>query len=167
MHGFLAALFIGAAAGVVDVAPMLLRGSSARASLAAFVHWLALGLLIPYLRWGTPPWLVGLLAAELLALPILVIVSEEEPDAWPPIGAMSAILGALVGWAGSVCVRRCFAAVAPKGRPPASSRPQKTPARQQNRAANTRHQAHPPARGSARSATWPMGPSSSFVKPTG
>ena len=50
------------------------------------------------------PWLEGLLAAELLALPILIMVTEEEPSAWLPIGAMSAALGALVGWAGSVWV---------------------------------------------------------------
>jgi hypothetical protein len=89
---------------LIDVAPMIARGSSARANISAFVHWLALGLLIPYLHWGLTPRLTGLLAAELLAVPIIVIVTEEEPGAWLPIGVMSALLGALVGWAGAVWV---------------------------------------------------------------
>ena len=104
MHGFWAALLIGAIAGLIDVAPMIARGSGVRANISAFVHWLALGLVIPYLHWGLAPWLTGLLAAELLALPIIAIVTEEEPGAWLPIGVMSALLGALVGWAGSVWV---------------------------------------------------------------
>ena len=104
MHGFWTALLIGAVAGALDVAPMVARGSGARANASAFVHWLVLGLVIPYLHWGFAPWLTGLIAAELLALPVIVMVSEEEPGAWLPIGAMSAVLGALVGWAGSVWV---------------------------------------------------------------
>ena len=104
MHGFWAALLIGVVAGVIDVAPMVARGNSGRDNVAAFLHWLALGLVIPYLHWGLAPWLTGLIAAELLALPVIVMVTKEEPGAWLPIGAMSAVLGALVGWAGSVWV---------------------------------------------------------------
>ncbi|GEM90355.1 hypothetical protein [Oceanithermus desulfurans] len=104
MQGVAAALFIGAVAGLVDVAPMLARGSGARANVSAFVHWLVLGLVIPYLHWGLASWLTGALAALLLALPVIIIVTEEEPGAWLPIGVMSVFLGALVGWAGALWV---------------------------------------------------------------
>ncbi len=104
MHGFTAALLIGVAAGLLDVVPMVLQGQSWRANLSAFLHWLALGLVIPYLHWGLVPWLAGSLAGLLLALPIIAMVGEEEPGAWLPIGLFSLLLGAAVGWAGAVWV---------------------------------------------------------------
>ena len=104
MHGFTAALLIGVVAGLLDVVPMVLQGQNWRANLSAFLHWLALGLVIPYLHWGLAPWLTGSLAGLLLALPIIVMVGEEEPGAWLPIGLFSLLLGAAVGWAGAVWV---------------------------------------------------------------
>ncbi len=104
MKGILAALIIGVVAGLLDALPMLWQRQRPRAVLAAFVHWLALGLVIPYLRWGLAPWATGALAGLLLAVPVIVMVSEEEPGAWLPIALSSLVLGAAVGWAGAAWV---------------------------------------------------------------
>lgn len=104
MHGIWAALTIGAVAGALDALPMVLQKQKPRAVFSAFLHWLALGLLIPYLHWGLSPRLTGALAGLLLAVPVIVMVGEEEPRAWLPIGLASLLLGAAVGWAGAVWV---------------------------------------------------------------
>jgi len=104
MNGVAAALVIGAVAGLLDALPMLWQRQRPRAVLAAFLHWLALGLVIPYLRWGLAPWATGALAGVLLAVPVIVMVGEEEPGAWLPIGLSSPVLGAAVGWAGGLWV---------------------------------------------------------------
>ncbi|WP_457637606.1 hypothetical protein [Oceanithermus sp.] len=97
MQGFWAAFTIGVVAGLLDAAPMVFQGQSRRAVLSAFLHWLALGLVIPYLHWGLTPWLTGAVAGLLLAVPVIVMVGEEEPEAWLPISLSSVLLGAAVG----------------------------------------------------------------------
>ena len=104
MHGIYAALAIGIVAGIIDVLPMLLQKMPARANASAFVHWVALGVVIPYVHWGIAPWLKGALIALLFAIPILLIVTETDKKAFIPIAAMSLLLGAGVGWAGAVFV---------------------------------------------------------------
>jgi len=104
MHGIYAALTIGIVAGILDVLPMLLQKMPARANVSAFVHWVALGVVIPYVHWGMAPWLKGALIALLFAIPILLIVTETDKKAFIPITAMSLLLGAGVGWAGAVFV---------------------------------------------------------------
>ncbi|GEM_PF-2934108 len=68
------------------------------------MHWLALGIIIPYVSWNVAPWLKGLVLAELLALPIIAMVIKEDARAWLPISLFSAALGAMVGRAGSLWV---------------------------------------------------------------
>jgi len=104
MHGMNAALMIGFVAGIVDVLPMVLQKMPWRANASAFVHWVALGLVIPYVHWGIAPWLKGMLIALLFAVPILLIVTETDKKALIPITVMSLLLGAGVGWAGAVLV---------------------------------------------------------------
>jgi hypothetical protein len=104
MHGFWAALAIGVAAGFLDAAPMLLQKRAGRAAAAAFLHWLALGLIIPYLGWGFAPWLTGALAGVLATVPVVVMIGEQEPGAWRPVLGAAMLLGAGVGWAGAAWV---------------------------------------------------------------
>lgn len=98
---FLIALFIGAIAGMVDVIPMILQDLNLYACSSAFIHWLALGTIIPYVAWNVKPWLKGLVIAELTSLPIAIIVAEKEPISIIPILLFSAVLGILVGIAGN------------------------------------------------------------------
>jgi hypothetical protein len=93
-------LLIGITAGVIDVIPMLLQNINKYACVSAFIQWVVLGLIIPYINWNMQPWIKGLIVAELLAFPVMVLVLEKEPKSIIPIAIFSAVLGALVGIAG-------------------------------------------------------------------
>jgi hypothetical protein len=93
-------LVLGAAAGVVDVLPMIRLGTSRHAMASAFVHWLVLGVVITYIQLGLPGWLKGLVVALLAAAPVAILVAETDPAALVPIGVMSSVLGIAVGHVG-------------------------------------------------------------------
>jgi hypothetical protein len=101
MKEIIIALVIGIIAGVIDIIPMLMQKMKKTANLSAFIHWLVLGLIIPFVSWGIAPWLKGLIIAEISAIPILLIVAAEDKKAIIPITIMSAILGIGVGVAGA------------------------------------------------------------------
>jgi len=101
MNDFLIALMIGIIAGIIDIIPMILQKMDKYANLSAFIHWLVLGLIIPFVSWDIAPWLKGLIIAEISAIPILLIVVKEDKKAIIPITLMSAILGIGVGLAGA------------------------------------------------------------------
>lgn len=100
------AILIGALAGVVDVAPMVLRGLDRFSCVSAFVFWCVQGLVISRMDLSLAAWLKGLVVAELSALPILVMVAGTDPAAVPAVAATSAVLGAAVGSAASRFARR-------------------------------------------------------------
>jgi hypothetical protein len=96
---------IGIVAGIIDVLPMIAQKMNWVANLSAFMQWLALGLVIPYVDWPlVAPWLKGAIIALLFAIPILLIVGAEDKKALMPITIMSLLLGAGVGLAGAVFV---------------------------------------------------------------
>jgi hypothetical protein len=99
------ALSIGLIAGVIDVIPMLFQGIDKFACLSAFIQWLVLGLIIPFIKWKIAPWLKGLLVGELAALPIMILVFEKEPVSIIPIMIFSAVLGTFVGIAGAKLIK--------------------------------------------------------------
>ncbi|HLO92269.1 MAG: hypothetical protein ACM3ME_01640 [Chloroflexota bacterium] len=101
MNKFLTALIIGIIAGTIDVIPMIFQRIDKYACISAFVQWVVLGLIIPYVDWNIQPWLKGLIIAEMAALPIMVLVFAKEPQSIIPIVIFSAILGVLVGIAGA------------------------------------------------------------------
>lgn len=90
-------LAIGILAGIVDVVPMIIQKLDKFACWSAFVHWVIMGIIISYINIPLSPWLKGLLIAVVSALPVIILVSKEEPFSIIPILIMSAILGALVG----------------------------------------------------------------------
>jgi hypothetical protein len=106
MKKVMTALSLGIAAGIVDVLPMIIQGLNGYACLSAFVHWMVLGVLIPFVNWNIQPWAKGLIIAELTAVPVMIIVSENEPLSVVPMIILSAVLGALVGWAGNRFVKQ-------------------------------------------------------------
>jgi hypothetical protein len=97
MRNIVVALIIGLCAGIIDVVPMIIQKIDKPACISAFVQWLVLGLIIPYVNWDIQPWLKGLIIAELAALPIIILVFAKEPKSIIPIIIFSAILGAAVG----------------------------------------------------------------------
>ena len=101
MKSVLIALVIGIVAGLIDVIPMILQKMDKNANASAFVHWVVLGLIIPFVHWNLTPWLKGVIIAELSAIPVLFMVIPHDKKALFPIVIMSAILGAGVGWAGA------------------------------------------------------------------
>ena len=97
MPKLLIAILIGAAAGIIDIIPMLLQKLNKYVTISAFLHWVAAGIVLTYLDVPLAPWLSGLAFGELLAVPVAVMVAKDEPKSAPIILGMSAILGTLIG----------------------------------------------------------------------
>jgi hypothetical protein len=97
MSRLVKALLIGALAGIVDVLPMIAMGTTTEAIVSAFLHWVFLGFVITYLVLPVRYWMKGLLVGLAAAVPVVALVSGEDPKALVPIFAFSAVLGAAVG----------------------------------------------------------------------
>lgn len=97
----LIAISIGVVAGAIDVLPMIKQKVDKHSCIAAFVHWLVLGLIIPFVDWNIQPWLKGLIIAELFAIPVAIMTYPRDRKAIMPIFIFSAILGVGVGSAGA------------------------------------------------------------------
>lgn len=87
------ALIIGIIAGIIDATPMLIQKMDKFACLSAFLHWIFLGLIIPFVNWGIQPWLTGLIIGLLAAIPVITMIYKQGKKAAIPILFMSAVLG--------------------------------------------------------------------------
>jgi hypothetical protein len=101
MEKALIAIGIGIIAGVIDVIPMIIQKLDKQAIWSALIHWMVLGLIIPFVSWNMDPWLKGLIIGEISAIPILIIVVKEDKKAMIPILTFSAILGMGIAIAGA------------------------------------------------------------------
>ncbi len=101
MNDIFIALIIGVTAGIIDVIPMIIQKLEKSANLAAFFHWVVLGLIIPFVDWDIVPWLKGLIIGEIAIIPTLFIVFPKDKKAMIPMIIMSAILGIGVALAGA------------------------------------------------------------------
>lgn len=101
MNNILIALCIGVAAGIIDVTPMIIQKLDKTANWSAFIHWVVLGLIIPFVHWDIDPWLKGLIIGVLTTVPVMIIVAQNGKKALIPMTLFSAILGTGVGIAGS------------------------------------------------------------------
>lgn len=95
------ALLIGLCAAIIDVTPMILQKLEKSANISAFIHWLVLGTIIPFVDWDIQPWLKGLIIGEMVSLPVMVLVFAKEKKAVIPIILFSAVLGMGVAIAGA------------------------------------------------------------------
>lgn len=101
MNTVLISIAIGAAAGLLDILPMVLQKQEKRAIISAFLQYFFAGTLIVNTNlFGLPWWLQGGLIALALALPVVVIVSEKDRKAAPIICGMAIVLGTLISVAG-------------------------------------------------------------------
>ncbi|MBN1119043.1 MAG: hypothetical protein JXA77_17670 [Bacteroidales bacterium] len=97
MKKYLMALLMGAAAGITDVIPMFIMQLNWYANLSAFVHWVVLGLIIPFVSWNMKSWLKGVIIAVISAIPVIILTLEDGSESIGPILLSSVILGALIG----------------------------------------------------------------------
>ncbi len=101
MRMFLLSILLGVGAGIIDIAPMVLKKLDKYSILSAFIQWVVLGVIISYSNvFGLESWLNGLVVAELLSLPIAILVMKNDRESVPVILIMSAVLGSLVGLIG-------------------------------------------------------------------
>ena len=101
MKTFLFAMLSGIVAGGIDILPMVLKKMDRYSILSAFVHWVVLGVIIPYVNWNMHPSVRGLIIAVISAIPIMLIVAKEDVQAVIPMLIFSVILGLLLGFVSS------------------------------------------------------------------
>lgn len=93
-------LLIGTIAGLIDVAPMTFMELGWHANTSAFLHWLILGIIIPFVSWDLYGWIKGAIIGLISAAPIILLTLEKDSSSVLPIIGSSIVLGALVGLAG-------------------------------------------------------------------
>lgn len=101
MYNFLIAILIGFTAGLIDIVPMIIQKLDKRDIVSAFLHYFALGLIIPFVNWEIAAWLKGIVIALLTSIPIMTIVYPRDKKAIMPMLIFSLILGAGIGLAGA------------------------------------------------------------------
>nr|WP_321355639.1 hypothetical protein [uncultured Draconibacterium sp.] len=104
MNDFLIAVIIGLVAGLIDIIPMIARKLNKRDTISAFIHYFALGLIIPFVSWEVAPWIKGIVIALLTAIPIMIIVYPKDKRAIIPMIVFSLILGSGIGIAGATFI---------------------------------------------------------------
>ena len=92
-------LLLGTVAGVLDVIPMLLQGLTWDANISAFLLWVVSGFMLATSNLKLSPVLKGIVIAFACLLPSVFIIGWNDPLALVPVGAMTLILGALLGFA--------------------------------------------------------------------
>jgi hypothetical protein len=101
MNDFLIAIIIGIVAGLIDSIPMIIRKLDKQDTVSAFVHYFAMGIIIPFVNWGIAPWIAGIIVSVLTATPMMIIVYPKDKKAVVPMIVFSVILGAGIGLAGA------------------------------------------------------------------
>jgi len=92
-------VLLGAAAGLLDLVPMLLQGLTWDANLSAFFLWVVAGFFLATTSLKLAPVLKGILIPFLCLLPSAFIIGWQEPFSLLPIAVMTLLLGALLGFA--------------------------------------------------------------------
>jgi hypothetical protein len=97
MSKLLTTLAIAVAAGLVDIAPMLLRGVERMQIFSVFTHWFVTTIFISYAVMPLHPAMKGALIGALSTLPVLIMYAQTHPERLLPIFAISIGLGAVIG----------------------------------------------------------------------
>jgi len=98
MPKILVGIGLGAVAGVIDVIPMIMRGLTWDANISAFSLWVVSGFLIAASELKINNALKGIIISFLVLLPAAILVGWEEPVSLVPMGAMTLVLGGLLGY---------------------------------------------------------------------
>jgi hypothetical protein len=98
MHKLLISLFIGLAAAVIDITPMLLQKTDRLFIASAFFVWLVLGLFIPKINFVANAVLNGVIIAVLFVLPLSFLIYKLDPKGLLIVIITTIILGGCVGY---------------------------------------------------------------------
>ena len=96
---------LGVVAGVLDVIPMWLQGLTWDANLSAFFMWVVSGFMMATSNLRLAPVLKGILIPFICLLPSAFIIGWKEPFSLIPIGIMTLVLGAMLGFVYSKVVK--------------------------------------------------------------
>lgn len=100
-------ILLGAAAGIIDVIPMILQNLTWDANLSAFSMWVVTGFFLSVTEIKINPILKGILFSFLSLLPCAILIAWEMPESLLPISVMTLIIGGLLGFAvGKVCKKK-------------------------------------------------------------
>ena len=97
-NNILIGLLLGMVMGVLDVIPMVMQGLTWDANLSAFFLWVVSGFMLATSTLNLQPILKGIVIAFLCLLPSVFIIGWSDPVSLIPIGIMTLILGALLGF---------------------------------------------------------------------
>lgn len=98
MTHFTLSLAVGAAAGLLDIIPMIAQKLSARSCISAFCTYFFAAIIIfysdlPYLPW----WADGMGITLMMAIPVVLTFTGKERKATPVILLNALLLGFLIG----------------------------------------------------------------------
>lgn len=98
MTHFTISLAVGAAAGLLDIIPMIAQKLSARSCISAFCTYFFAAVIIfysdlPYLPW----WADGMGITLMMAIPVVLTFTGKERKATPVILLNALLLGFLIG----------------------------------------------------------------------
>lgn len=91
-------ILLGAAAGAVDVTPMIILKLTWDANLSAFTMWLVIGFLLSVVELKMKPVVKGIFLSFLVLSPVAVLIAWKEPVSLIHVGIMTTILGGLLGF---------------------------------------------------------------------
>lgn len=87
--------------GAIDILPMIKMKLDRHSIASAFIFYFILPFVILDIDlFGLVWWLKGGVTGLAMALPIIIMVAEEDKKSAPPMLIMSAVLGTLIGVAG-------------------------------------------------------------------
>jgi hypothetical protein len=98
-------LLIGAAAGVLDVIPMIPQHLTWGTNVSALLLWVVIGFMLATTDLHLSPVLKGVVIAFLCLLPSVSIIGWKSPSSLIPVFVITLILGALVGFVFSRAVK--------------------------------------------------------------
>ena len=97
-NNILLGLILGIVIGILDVIPMVVQGLTWDANLSAFFLWVVSGFMLATSNLKLRPAAKGIVIAFLCLLPSIFIIGWQEPVSLVPVGIMTLILGALLGF---------------------------------------------------------------------
>ncbi|MDR2038029.1 MAG: hypothetical protein LBQ60_08910 [Bacteroidales bacterium] len=103
MSTFLLSIAIGFGVAVLDIVPMVLQRLPTYMTIAAFIHYFFISIIIiniklPYIPW----WMQGGLISLTLITPLMILIGHTDKKPLPGILISALVLGTLVGFAGYV-----------------------------------------------------------------
>lgn len=95
----LSGILLGAAAGIIDVTPMILQKLPWDANISAFIMWVVIGFFLSVSEIKIHSILKGILFSFLTLLPCAILIGWKEAESLIPIVIMTLVLGGLLGFA--------------------------------------------------------------------